>query len=168
MLENAKKDKCMKKEKKQEFIFRITRANKTEMVIILYDMVLTYLQDALDEFGNKNIKAYKWNIERAKECLDELLNSLQMEYEPAGTLKGLYFFYKRELSAAAIQQDTEKIFPIMNMIKELKEAYEKIVSQDSSAPVMENAQSVYTGLTYGKDSMNIDLSDNGINRGFRV
>ena len=40
----------MKKEKKQEFTLRITRANKTQMVVILYDMVLTYLEDAIEAF----------------------------------------------------------------------------------------------------------------------
>ena len=33
----------MKKEKKQEFTLRITRANKSQMIVILYDMVLVYL-----------------------------------------------------------------------------------------------------------------------------
>lgn len=158
----------MKKEKKQEFTLKISRANKTELIVILYEMTLTYLEEALEEHDGKNMKAFKWNIDRAKECLDELLNSLHLEYEPAGVLKSLYFFYKRELASAAIQQDKERIIPIMKMIQELKESYEKIVSQDTSAPMMENAQTVYAGLTYGKNSLNVDLSDQSIDRGFRI
>ena len=158
----------MNKEKKQEFTLRISKANKTELVVILYDMTLTYLQDSLEELDNNQAELFKWNIDRAKECLDELLNSLHTEYEPAGTLKALYFFYKRELSTAAVMQEKEKVFPVMKMIRELKESYEKIASQDTSAPVMENAQTVYAGLTYGKNSLNIDLSDQSIDRGFRI
>ena len=86
----------MKKEKKQEFTLRITRANKTQMIVILYDMVLEYLKDSLEELDKENFKEFKWNVERAKDCLDELLNSLNLEYEIAGILRGLYFFYKRE------------------------------------------------------------------------
>ena len=56
----------------------------------------------------------------------------------------------------------------MDMIKELRESYEKISSQDTSAPIMENAQTVYAGLTYGKDSLNENLSAQSIHRGFRV
>lgn len=158
----------MKKEKKQEFTLRITRANKTQMVVILYDMVLVYLEDALEAFENKNFKEFKWNIERGKDCIDELLNSLHMEYEIAGILRGLYFFYKRELTTAAIQMKAELVTPVMQMIRELKESYEQVASQDTSAPIMENAQTVYTGLTYGKDSLNINLTDQGTNRGFCV
>lgn len=158
----------MKKEQKQEFTLRITRANKTQMIVILYDMVLVYLQDSLEEFEKKDDTAYRWNIERAKDCIDELLNSLHMEYELAGILKGLYFFYKRELTSAGVQKETEKILSVMSMIKELKESYEKIAAQDTSAPLMENAQTVYAGLTYGKNSLNVNLSDQGTNRGFCV
>lgn len=158
----------MKKEKKQEFTLRITRANKTQLVVILYDMVLVYLEDALEAFENKDYKEYKWNIERAKDCIDELLNSLHMEYEIAGILKGLYFFYKRELTTAAVQNKQELVLPVMQMIQELKESYEQVSSQDTSAPIMKNAQTVYAGLTYGKTSLNVDLSDQGTDRGFRV
>ena len=158
----------MKKEKKQDFTLRITRANKSQMIVILYDMVLVYLEDSLEAFEKKDYKEYRWNIERAEDCLDELLNSLHMEYEIAGILRGLYFFYKRELTTAAIQEKQEKILPVMQMIRELKESYEQIASQDTSAPIMQNTQEIYAGLTYGKDSLNVNLSDQGTNRGFCV
>lgn len=158
----------MKKEKKQEFTLRIAQANKTQMVVILYDMVLVYLQDSLEAYDKKDYKEYKWNIEHAKECIDELLNSLHMEYEIAGILKGLYFFYKRELTTAAVQQKKEKVLPVMQMLQELKESYEQVSAQDTSAPIMENAQAVYAGLTYGKTSLYVDLSDQGTHRGFLV
>ena len=54
------------------------------------------------------------------------------------------------------------------MIQELKKSYEQAVALDDSAPIMQNTQTVYAGLTYGKDSLNINLSDQGTNRGFRV
>ena len=158
----------MNKDKKQEFTLKISNANKTEMVVILYDMTIEYLQDALEEFDANNVETFKWNIEKAKDCLDELLNSLHMEYEPAGVLKSLYFFYKREITTAEVRQIKEKIFPVIKMLQELKESYEKIASQDTSSPIMENTQTVYAGLTYGKNSLNIDLSDQSIDRGFRV
>ncbi len=158
----------MKKEKKQEFTLRITRANKTQLVVILYDMVLVYLEDSLEAFERNDYKEYKWNIERAKDCIDELINSLHMEYEIAGILKGLYFFYKRELTTAAVQNKQELVLPVMQMIQELKESYEQVSAQDTSAPIMENTQTVYAGLTYGKTSLNVDLSDQGADRGFRV
>ena len=158
----------MKKEKKQEFTLRISQANKTQMIVILYDMVLVYLEDALEAHNHGNIKEYQWNINHAKDCIDELLNSLCMEYELAGILKSLYYFYKRQLTTAAILNKINLVVPVMEMIQELKESYEKISKEDTSAPIMENAQTIYTGLTYGKDSLNLDLSDHSFKRGFCV
>ena len=158
----------MRKEKKQEFTLRITKANKTQMIVILYDMVLEYLKDSLECLEKEELKEFKWNIERAKDCIDELLNSLNFDYELAGILRGLYYFYKRELSSAAVYYDKEKVLPVIKMIQELKESYEKISIEDTSAPIMENTQTIYAGLTYGKDSLNVSLSDQGTNRGFCI
>ena len=36
----------MTDEKKQQFLLRISQANKTEMIVILYEMFLIYLKDA--------------------------------------------------------------------------------------------------------------------------
>ena len=57
---------------------------------------------------------------------------------------------------------------VVNMLKELKQSYEQVASQDTSAPLVENAQVVYAGLTYGKGSLNVDLADQSTNRGFRI
>ena len=37
----------MKKEEKQDFTLRITQANPTQLVVILYEMLLCYLEDAV-------------------------------------------------------------------------------------------------------------------------
>ena len=44
----------------------------------------------------------------------------------------------------------------------------KIVSTDESAPVMSHTQRVVAGLTYGRNSLNENLTDAGSDRGFRV
>lgn len=158
----------MTKEKKQEFTLRITKANKSQMIVILYDMILQYLQDAISDYEKGKLKEYQKNVGYAKNCIDELLNSLNFQYEIANVLRGLYYFYKRELSTAAIQQKQELLPPVIKMIEELRKSFEQTAKEDQSAPIMENTQTVYAGLTYGKDSLNLNLSDQGSNRGFRV
>ena len=158
----------MTKEKKQEFTLRITQANKTGLIVILYDMTLTFLKEAEEAFDAGKAEDYKKSIKRAEDCLDELIASLDLAYEIALTLHSLYYFYKRQLASARVQEKKELILPVANMIKELKQSYEKIASQDTSAPLMENSQTVYAGLTYGKGSLNVDLADQGTNRGFRI
>ena len=54
------------------------------------------------------------------------------------------------------------------MIKGLHGAYEKLGSMDTSGPVMENVQTVYAGLTYGRNNLVENFTDQGTNRGFRA
>lgn len=158
----------MTKEMKQEFTRKITQANKTGLVVILYEMTLYFLESAAENFDREEFLEYQKNIGKAKECLDELLTSLDKGYEPAARLQALYYFYKRQLTSASVQRKKELLLPVMGMIKELKESYEKIAAQDTSAPLMENTQEVYAGLTYGRGSLNENLADQGSNRGFRI
>ncbi len=158
----------MTSEKKQEYTRKITQANGTGLVVILYDMTLTFLEDARKACEEEDWKEYRKCIEGARHCLDELLSSLDLQYELGLRLHSLYFYYRRELGTALIGRDAERIVPISEMIKKLKEAYEQVASQDTSAPLMENAQTVYAGLIYGKGSLNVDLADQSTNRGFRI
>ncbi len=158
----------MTKEKKQEFTLRITQANKTGLIVILYEMTLTFLEDALEELDTGKRAEFKKSIKKAKACLDELIESLDLSYDIALNLHSLYYFYKRQLSTAAVQGKKELVESVADMLKELKKSYEKVASQDNSAPLMQNTQAVYAGLTYGKGSLNVDLADQSTNRGFRI
>ncbi|MBQ9990878.1 MAG: flagellar protein FliS [Lachnospiraceae bacterium] len=158
----------MTKEKKQEFTLRISQANKTGLIVILYDMTLAFLEEAGEAFDLGQMQNYKDGIKKAENCLDELVASLDLEYEIALTLHSLYYFYKRQLASARVQEKKELMEPVVKMIKELKQSYEQVASLDTSAPLMENAQTVYAGLTYGKGSLNVDLADQSTNRGFRI
>lgn len=153
---------------KQNFTYRITQANKTGLVVILYDMALVYMEDAKKAFAEKDMTSYKNALDKAKGCIEELLHSLHPQYELALHLQQLYYFYKRQLSTAAIRQQVELIDPIYDMISQLKESFEKIMEIDTSESLMENSQVVYAGLTYGKGSLNENLASGSSNRGFLV
>ena len=54
------------------------------------------------------------------------------------------------------------------IIGELQKAYKKIEDQDQSGPVMGNSQTVYAGLTYGRNTLTENIADPAANRGFCV
>lgn len=80
---------------KQQFTLRITQANKTELCVILYEMFMTYTQDAVTDQESGDIKGFRVNIQRARGCLKELMGSLNFEYEPAPTLLKLYIYISK-------------------------------------------------------------------------
>ena len=155
----------MKKEDKQQFTLRITQANATELVVILYEMLLCYLEDGKEALAVRDENAFCEAVRHAKGCLNELLNSLHPEYEPAPTLQKLYLFCIRRLALALWRKDAGLLEEIERIIKPLRDAYGQVAGQNSAGPVMNNSQTVYAGLTYGRNSLTENMADQGTNRG---
>ena len=158
----------MTKECKQQFTLRITQANKTEMIVILYEMVLTYLSDAEEAFKKGEIAAFREALRKTRGCIGELLASLNLEYELAARLLSLYLYCNRELVKADIRKESEPLTHVRSVIEKLLAAYRELAGQDTSGPVMQNSQTVYTGLTYGKNKLSEDMTEESANRGFRA
>ena len=158
----------MTKELKQEYTLKITQANKTQLITILYEMILTYAEDAKQSHADADRLEFREAIRKARGCVNELLSSLNFEYELATNFLQLYLYVNRELAKADVRNATEPIENIEKVIKGLHGAYSKLNELDASGPVMENVQTVYAGLTYGKNNLNENLADQGTDRGFRV
>ena len=158
----------MTKECKQQFTLRITQANKTEMIVILYEMILTYMSDAEEELEKGDIVAYREALRKTRGCFGELLASLNLEYDLAARLLSLYLYCNRELIKADIRKESEPLTHVRSVIEKLLAAYRELAAQDTSGPVMQNSQTVYTGLTYGKNKLSEDMTEESANRGFRA
>lgn len=93
----------MTQELKREFTLRISQANRTELTVIVYEMLLTYIEDALTAFQEEDKKEFRRCVSRARNCLKQLLSTLNFEYELAGNLMQLYIFANKELTLADIK-----------------------------------------------------------------
>lgn len=158
----------MTKEMKQDYTLRITQANKSELVVIIYEMLLDYLADAQTAHQNKDTKLFAESLRKAEGCIRELTASLHMEYAPAGHLLSLYVYANKLLAGARLHNSVEELLQLQKIMQKLHDAYEQISKEDPSAAVMENTQSVYAGLTYGKNQLMESLSNEGSSRGFCV
>lgn len=157
----------MTKERIQEFTLRITQANPTDMIVILYEMLLDYVEEAECALSKDNEAALADAVRKARGCLNELLQSLNMDYEIAGNLRQLYLYCIRVLVHV---QAGEKSGPnqIRQVIMPLRDAYAKLAGLNAEGAVMGNSQAVYAGLTYGRNMLTENMADQGANRGMRV
>lgn len=158
----------MTTELKQEYTLRISQANKTQLITILYEMVLLYIDEAEAALDAGSRPAFKSAVRKARSCVEELTASLHPEYELAQNFLQLYLYADRELVKASSRYERENLTHVRTVIERLHEAYEQIEGLDTSGPVMGNTQTVYAGLTYGKNTLTENITDPGSNRGFCV
>ena len=158
----------MTKELKQEYTLRITQANKTQLITILYEIILLYIEEARNALDMDEKAEFKNAIRKIRGCMNELTASLNLEYELAHNLLQLYLFINRELVHASMHYDRENLVHVEAVIRPLKDAYSKIEMQDVSGPVMANTQTVYAGLTYGRNTLTENITEPSANRGFFV
>lgn len=158
----------MTRELKQQFTLKISQANKSQLVVILYEMMLAYIDDAKQANKAQDKEAFRQGIKRAKGCLHELMASLHLEYPIAGNLMQLYAHADRQLTRADIRNTVQELIHVEAIMSKLHAAFEEVSRQDKSEPIMANTQTVYAGLTYGRNDLTESLADQGSSRGFRV
>lgn len=170
----------MTDKKKQEFTLRITQANKSETVVILYDMFQTCLEDAnLAAVKNAERSSVSSNpreamdgaefhraIRQARAVLNELIESLFMEYDIAQNLYQIYRYVERLLIRADVRLEVSPLKEAGRLMGKLGHAYELVSKEDTSPAIMENAESVYAGMTYGKTELHESNIGSSANRGF--
>lgn len=156
----------MKNELKKDFALRISQANITGMIIISYEMIDTYIEDAKDNFEDRVV--CKSNIDLAGRCIDEMIANLHFEYEIAKDLKQLYVYMKKRLRDAYYDSDINALLEVKKLIGQLHDSYLKIKDEDNSESIMQNTQVVTAGMTYGKNQILEEQTANIENRGYRI
>ncbi|MCR5107133.1 MAG: flagellar protein FliS [Lachnospiraceae bacterium] len=157
----------MTKELIQEYTLKITQANRSRIIVIVYDMTEQYIKDALEAFDHGDLLTFRDNCRYAGKCVGDLLEALDFDYELAFPLMRLYVYISKEISMSSIKNDTEGLLVARGLLLSLRDSFEEMAKQDKSEPVMGNTESVYAGLTYGKNSLNESINGSG-NRGFKV
>lgn len=160
----------MKPESIKIYTRRIASANKSEIIVILYDIIGENLAEAEEALEKGKMEEGKKSLKEAIRFVKELLLSLDMKYEISGNLASLYIYITRCLNFALVNGKIEEIQTAREMINRLSNAFLQVSKQDDSEPLMENTEQLFAGFTYGK---NLGLSETMVddrreNRGYRV
>ena len=160
----------MKAESVKIFTRRITSANKSEIIVIIYDIIEENLALAKEALAEGDRETYRNEIKQAISFVKELLVSLDMNYEVSKNLASLYIYVSRCLNFALVSGKKEEIEAAEKVLRKLGESFREVAKTDESKPVMENTQRVYAGITYGRG---LDLDETMVapameSRGFRA
>ncbi len=160
----------MTKDQISGYTLKITNANATGLVVILYEIFFTYIGEAKQalakgrsaESRDEYIKA----IRMASQTIRHLEDALDFSYEISGSLFPLYDFAERSLARAMYTMKEKDIEPAENIMSSLKDAFAQIAAQDQSAPLMGNTEQVVAGYTYGRGDVDETMANYDSQRGF--
>ena len=160
----------MKAESVKIFTRRITSANKSEIIVIIYDIIEENLALAKKALAEGDRETYRNEIKQAISFVKELFVSLDMNYEVSKNLASLYIYVSRCLNFALVSGKKEEIEAAEKVLRKLGDSFREVAKTDESKPVMENTQRVYAGITYGRG---LDLDETLVahameSRGFRA
>ena len=148
---------------------RISQASRTEMVVIVYEIILSDIEAAQIAHQNGDMVTYNKEIKHAQRFLSELMGTLDYKYKISFDLMSLYIYVNKSLITAVFQKDPEALKAADSVLRKLMVGFQGICKEDLSGPVMQNTQQLYAGLTYGKGVLNevyLDPADQ--NRGYKV
>ncbi|MGN0373868.1 MAG: flagellar protein FliS [Butyrivibrio sp.] len=157
----------MTKQEINDYGVRISHASRTELIVIMYEMAVKYIDDGVKELEAGNVELYRVNIKRAKAVINELTSVLDMRQPVSHELRNIYIFINNVFVRADIRKETEELLRVRGMLVRLKEAFTEVSKTDESGPVMQNTQQLYAGLTYSRSSLNEEMYSD-INRGYKA
>ena len=107
----------------------IETASKEQILIMLYDGAIQFLNKAKVAMQNKNIEEQNKNLVSAQNIIQEFINSLDHEVAPqlAQNLESLYEYFIRRLVFANMKKKIEPVDEVLRYLKSLKATWEKAI-----------------------------------------
>lgn len=143
----------MDKEMQQVYSTRITQASPTELVVIVYELVIVHLEAACQAKEQGQTEVAMRELDLAQKFLQELMGSLQLQYSIGKQLFSIYRFVNKTIIEARFHGQMDEVAGCVPLLQQLKNSFEQIASKDHRGPVMANTQKLYAGLTYGKHAL---------------
>lgn len=159
----------MTDEQRKSYTARITQASRTELVLIMYEIMIEDIKEAIDAIGKSNIEEFINLLKHCRKFLHELMSTLDYTYKVSFELMSLYIYVDKTIVSCIFKKSDSSLWDVIDIITKLKDAYEEVNKIDTTGPVMKNSEQIYAGLTYGRGILNeVYLDPNESKRGFRA
>lgn len=156
----------MTQEKKQEFTRRLSCCNRGEMIVIIYDILFAYLDEAVEAQEAGDYEKFKLAVRNSRQVVRRLMEDLDFTYPISGELYPIYRFVDKQLSMAVCKNASQEVIDVKRIMKNLYGSFVEAAKQDTSKPLMQNSQQVVAGMTYQKGSLTETLQGSESSRGF--
>lgn len=115
---------------------QIETASPLRLVVILYEIILSSIDQALLHLETKKYDLLNKELSRAQDGIIELILALDFEKggEIANNLYSIYLYCSKRLFEGNIEKNRDMLIEVKNILIKLKEAWEQIVNINSPTP----------------------------------
>ncbi len=109
----------------------VETASPARLIVMLYDGAIRFINNAIDAMQNRQYDQQNYYLQRAQKILAELISSLDFTRggEIAENLFRLYTYMYNQLVEANLQDSVERAQHVVNLLSELREAWDTVASQ---------------------------------------
>jgi flagellar protein FliS len=132
---------------------RITQAGVGELTVIMLEMEMQWINEAVDAFNSNDMETYIDCVDKAQATQVELMNVLNLDNEVSKDVYSVFCFFNKQLINSKIKRQPQELDKIVDMLNKYHESFSQIASTDNQGPVMEQSEKVYAGLTYGSGGL---------------
>jgi flagellar protein FliS len=113
----------------------VLTANPKRLVIMCYEGAINYLKVVKAKYLSGEMEEKARALQKVYDILDELLCALDLERggEIARNLQALYNYMRRRLLDADVIADMKGVDEVINMMEELKDAWETISEKEQES-----------------------------------
>ena len=98
----------MTDEERKQFSLRISQSNRTQIVVITYEIILNYIDTAKNCYEDGDIDMMIWNLKKAKQFINDLSSNLDFKYGISAELMNLYRYANKTIFNCIIKKNTGK------------------------------------------------------------
>ncbi|MBQ9984248.1 MAG: flagellar protein FliS [Lachnospiraceae bacterium] len=143
----------MTNEQMNVYKMRITQAGIGEMNVIMLEMEMQWIEEALEAYDRKDETTFVSCVDKAQAVQIELMNVTNVKNAVGFDVYSIYAFINKQLITAKIKRQPLEIERCKVMLEKLHKSFVEIAATDNGGPVMVGSEKVYAGLTYGTSGL---------------
>ncbi len=120
----------------------VETASPARLIVMLYDGAIRFINEAMAAMRQRDYETQNARLQRAQKILAELISSLDFDKggEIAENLFRLYTYMYNQLVEANIQDSIERLEHVIDLLSDLREAWDAIATESEAQVRMPTAK----------------------------
>lgn len=105
----------------------VTTASPGELTLMLYNGCIKFIKLAKKAIEEKNISEKNTNLIKAQNIIQELMVTINMDYEVSKNILAMYDYMKSRLVEANISNDPEILDEVQGYVTEFRDTWKQVI-----------------------------------------